>query len=154
MITREIMDTSFHTLSPDHSIFEAVELLKKSSEDEEKKIFGMMVTDKENQLVGMLSMFDILLFIQPKHIRILGEMEDISFETVLTGMMNRLKKIRVEDLMSTDLLIITPETNLMVVSDIMINKHIRRIPVVENNKVVGIVYRSDLFFHLMGKITE
>jgi CBS domain-containing protein len=34
----------------------------------------------------------------------------------------------------------------------MNRQHIRRIPVVEDDKVVGIVYISDLFFHLVDKI--
>ena len=38
--------------------------------------------------------------------------------------------------------------------DIMIKKHIRRLPVLEDQKIFGIVYLSDLFYHLSGKVIE
>jgi len=34
----------------------------------------------------------------------------------------------------------------------MIKKHVRRIPVVENGKIHGIVYISDLFYQLLGRL--
>ena len=36
-----------------------------------------------------------------------------------------------------DVMTITPDTHLLVILDIMIKKHIRRIPVVEGNKIKG-----------------
>jgi CBS domain-containing protein len=33
----------------------------------------------------------------------------------------------------------------------MIKRHIRRVPVVAGERVVGIVYRSDLFYHLLRR---
>ena len=35
--------------------------------------------------------------------------------------------------------------------DIMIKRHIRRLPVVSDGQVVGIVYISDLFYHLLQR---
>ena len=67
MRARDIMDTRFHTLRPEQSVADAVKLFRTASEQEGKKIFGLMVTDAQERLVGMLSMYDILLFIRPKH---------------------------------------------------------------------------------------
>lgn len=39
----------------------------------------------------------------------------------------------------------------MILADLMIKRHIRRLPVVEGNNLVGIVYISDLFYHLLQK---
>jgi len=41
-----------------------------------------------------------------------------------------------------------------VVLDIMISKHIRRIPVVEDGRIQGMVYISDLFNHLLERIGD
>ena len=54
--------------------------------------------------------------------------------------------------MTTDLITVTPDTSVMFILDIMITKHIRRIPVVEDGKVEGIVYISDLFFNLINEL--
>jgi len=38
------------------------------------------------------------------------------------------------------------------VLDLMIKKHIRRLPVIEEGKIAGIVYISDLFYHLLDRL--
>lgn len=154
MIAKNIMDTRFHFLHPEQSIVEAIELFSEAGKKEGKKIFGMMVLDGRDRLIGMLSMFDILLYIRPKHIGIFGEMADISPEPLFRNLLNRVKNVRVEDLMTRNLVTIGPETHLLVVMDTMIKKHVRRLPVVENEKVAGIIYRSVLFDRLMKKIME
>jgi CBS domain-containing protein len=54
--------------------------------------------------------------------------------------------------MTTEVITITPDTHLLLIIDIMIKKHVRRLPVLENNKIVGIVYLADLFRHLVDKL--
>jgi CBS domain-containing protein len=154
MIANEVIDTNFHCLHPENTIAEAVKLFKAASDKEGKKIFGMMVTDKNDHLVGMLSMFDILLFIQPKHVKIWGEMEDLDPGPLFNALLNRVKDIRVEDIMTTDLVTVKPDTHLFVIIEIMIKKHIRRLPIVEEDRIVGVVYRSDVFYYLLRKFME
>ena len=151
MSARDIMDTRFHTLRPQQSVADAVKLFRTASEQEGKKIFGLMVTDAQERLVGMLSMYDILLFIRPKHAALWGEIEDLRREEVFDELLDRVKAIRVEDIMTAEVVTIGPDTHAMVIADLMISRHIRRLPVVEGREVVGIVYISDLFYHLLQK---
>ena len=151
MIARDIMQTRFHTLSPGDTIAEAVKHFQIAIEDEQKKVFGLMVTDEDDHLVGMLSMYDILLFIQPKHVHIWGEMEDIDPSQLYDERLEKVKSILVGDIMTTEVVTITTDSHLMVIADIMIKKHIRRLPVVDGPEIVGIVYVSDVFHHLLEK---
>lgn len=149
MIARDIMQTVFHTLDPSDTIVEAVNTFHLAAESEKKKVFGLMVTDHSDHLVGMLSMYDILLFIQPKHIQIWGEMEDLDPSELYEERMRQVKSILVGDIMTAEVVTTTPDTHLMVIADIMIKKHVRRLPVVDDREVVGIVYVSDVFHHLL-----
>ena len=151
MIARDIMQTRFHTLSPGDTIAGAVKHFQIAIEDEQKKVFGLMVTDEDDHLVGMLSMYDILLFIQPKHVHIWGEMEDINPSQLYDEQLDKVKSILVGDIMTTEVVTITTDSHLMVIADIMIKKHIRRLPVVDGPEIVGIVYVSDVFHHLLEK---
>ena len=151
MIARDIMQTRFHTLSPRNTIAEAVKHFQIAIEDEQKKVFGLMVTDEDDHLVGMLSMYDILLFIQPKHVHIWGEMEDVDPSQLYDEQLDKVKSILVGDIMTTEVVTITTGSHLMVIADIMIKKHIRRLPVVDGPEIVGIVYVSDVFHHLLEK---
>ena len=151
MIARDIMQTIFHTLSPGDTIAEAVKWFQSACASEKKKIFGLMVTDDSDHLVGMLSMYDILLFIQPKHIQIWGEMDDLDPSVLYDERLELVKSILVGDIMTAEVVTIAADTHLMVIADIMIKKHIRRLPVVDSQEVIGIVYVSDVFHHLLEK---
>ncbi len=150
----DVMDTVFHTLTPDLPVGEAVKTFKAAGAAEGRKIFGMMVVDGDGRLAGMISMYDILLFLRPKHIQIWGVMEDVDIEGLVDRACERAGTVRVGDIMSTDLITITPRTHLMAIVDIMINKHVRRLPVLEGGKILGIVYISDLFYHLLDRLTD
>jgi CBS domain-containing protein len=149
---KDIMYTEFNTLRPDIPISEAVRMFRKASEKEQKKVFGMMVTDDAGRLIGMISMYDILLFIRPKHIHIWGMMEDIDIEGLVDNACKKAQSILVGDIMTTDVITVKPETHLMMILDIMIKKHVRRIPVLDGDKAIGIVYISDLFHHLLERL--
>jgi CBS domain-containing protein len=152
LTARDIMVKTFHTLNPKLSIEEAAKLFKKASEQEQRRIFGMIVTDQSGQLIGMMSMYDILLFIRPKHVQVWGMMEDINITGLMEDICAGAKSVLVEDIMTSDVVTVGPDASIMFILDIMITKHIRRIPVLENGKVEGIVYISDLFFRLIDEL--
>ena len=149
MFASDFMDTRFHTLHPQQSIAEAFASFQKASTTEGKKIFGMMVTDDEDRLVGMLSMYDVLNYVQPKHVAIFGEMDDLDPALAYKNRLQKIQSIRVDDIMTTDVVTVRPDTHLMVIAEIMIKKHIRRLPVVRDQAVEGIVYVSDVFHRIM-----
>lgn len=151
MNARDIMNTRFHTLSPSNTIAEAVNMFHTASREEGKRIFGLMVIDQEERLVGMVSMYDILLFVQPKHIHVWSEIEDLEAQSFFDELLERVKSVQVSDIMTTNVVTVKPQTHLIVLADLMIKRHIRRLPVVEGNNLVGIVYISDLFNHLLHK---
>ena len=154
MIARDIMQTFYHTLTPQLSIAEAVRTFQSASESEGKKVFGLMVTDENERLVGMLSMYDILILIQPKHAHIWREIEDIDPTGLFVESLERVKPILVGDIMTTEVVTIDPNTHILLIADIMIKKHIRRLPVIDDKEVVGIVYVSDVFYHLLNTFTQ
>lgn len=149
MYARDIMDTRFHTLHPEMSIAEAVTAFQRATQILGKKVFGMIVIDDADQLVGMLSMYDILNYVQPRHAAIIREMEDLDHDQAYKERLKRIRSIRVDDIMSTDLITVSPDTHLMTIAQLMITKHIRRLPVVEDGSVKGIVYVSDTFYKVM-----
>lgn len=153
MITaRHIMNTDFPSLFPQTSISDAAKQFKETSASKGRRVFGMMVIDGAGNLVGILSMYDILLFFQPKHVHIWSEMNDIDVSGLVENICQKSREIQVGDIMSTDITTIDADTHIFSILEIMNRQHIRRIPVVEDGKVVGIVYISDLFFHLVDKM--
>jgi CBS domain-containing protein len=150
---RDVMDDCFQTLRPEMSIAEAVRIFRRAGRVSGQKVFGIMVTDASRALVGMLSIYDIFLLLRPKHIPISGEMEDLNVSGLLESACQRAQTVLVGDIMTTEVITITPETHLIVIIDIMIKKHVRRLPVLESGKIVGIVYISRVFDQLLERLT-
>src|SRR4030042_1948858 len=148
LTARHVMQTRFYTLRPDTLISAAVQVFQQASQ-EQQTVLGRMVTDESGRLVGMLSMYDIFLLLRPKHIHIWGEMEDLEVGGILEAACRRAKSMRVGDIMTTEVITITPDTHLLLVIDIMIKKHVRRLPVLQDGKLLGIVYLSGVFNHLL-----
>jgi len=150
----DIMITRFTTLLPETPVSEAIKKFRKAFEQEGRRLFGMIVVDKDGRLAGMLSMYDILLYLRPKHIDVWGTMEDLEIAGVINAAGKRIKSILVGDIMTPEVVTVGPNTNLMMVLNIMIKKHVRRLPVVEDQRLIGIVYISDLFNHLLDRISD
>lgn len=153
LTARDLMDDCFQTLRPEMSIAEAVRIFQRAGRMSGQKVFGIMVTDASRALVGMLSIYDIFLLLGPKHIRSWGEMEDLDVSGLLEAACRRAQAILVGDIMTTEVISITPETHLLLIIDIMIKKHVRRLPVLEGGKIAGIVYISRVFDHLLAMLT-
>ena len=68
---------------------------------------------------------------------------------LLTG--NQVKSYqykKVNQVMSTNIITAKTDEHLMTVLDRMIKNKYRRLPVMDNGRAVGIVYISDIFYHL------
>jgi len=152
-LAKDIMSREFHTLREEMSISEAVKMFNSAGTEEGRKVFGMMVTDKTGRLAGMLSMYDILLFIRPKHVHIWGMMEDLDISGMIASSCAQARNVRVADIMSSEIISVTPDTHLLLVLDIMIKKHVRRLPVIADDQIQGIIYISDVFYHVMDQFS-
>ena len=58
--------------------------------------------------------------------------------------------LKVDDLMSKDLMVVERETPIMEITKIMADKGYQRIPVVENGNLIGLITQSSLIRALAG----
>lgn len=115
----------------------------------EKRIGGVPVVDEENKVVGIVSETDIMK--KEKNIKM------PSFITILQGVVflesmekleEDIKKIaayKAENIMSSDVLVVYEEDDLEYVANLMIDKSINRVPVVDKERrIKGIICRYDI----------
>jgi CBS domain-containing protein len=149
---RDVMTPQFYTLRPEMTITEAIRYFQLAGREEKNKVFGLVVTDDHGELVGMLSMYDILPLMRPTNIRDWEDMDDNEVDTLMESICGRIKTTLVRDIMTPEVITISPDVHVVMILDIMIRRHIRRLPVVEARKLVGMVYISEIFAHLGDKI--
>lgn len=83
------------------------------------------VIDKDKTLLGIITEFDLLKVL----------MEGKSVKNITAG-----------DIMTTNVVSVSETTNSVEIINILETKHLIRVPVVENGKLVGIVARRDVLF--------
>lgn len=112
---KEIMTRDVISISPKYSIRESVDVMTKNG------IGSVPIVDKEEKLVGIVTERD--------------------FALALAG---SLTNETVGDIMIKDVITTTPGTPIETCSKIMVRNNLRRIPVVEEEKLIGIVTSTDI----------
>jgi len=117
----DYMSRRLITFSPDQPMFEVVQTLLKN------KISGAPVVDEYGQLCGVISEGDCL-------------------KEVVKGKYNNMPNLAgsASDHMTTDVISISPETNIFDAANMFLSKRIRRFPVVTEGKLVGQISQKDI----------
>lgn len=109
------------------------------------KVSGIPVVDNHNNFLGEITERELISFGMPKHTTILN---DLSFLTVGEPFENYLvneKITTIKDLYRTEgIITIDKDASLMEISYIFMNKGVTRIYVLEDNKYIGLIFRSDI----------
>ncbi|WP_352417991.1 CBS domain-containing protein [Proteiniborus sp.] len=114
---KEIMTKDVKTVSEDCTVKEVAEHMKSLN------VGSVPVCDKSNKLVGMVTDRDMVI----RGLTSSGE-----------------QNTPINQVMSTNPVSISPDTGVHEAARVMAKNQIRRLPVVENNEVVGIVSIGDL----------
>ena len=117
IIVKTIMTTDVKSVKQDTPIFEALDLLEK------EKISGLPVVDDDHIVVGIITEKDVLEILIDKNLNV---------------------KNKVADYMTREVICFAEEDNVVDVCKFFIKSNIRRVPIVRNGKLVGIVSRRDI----------
>ena len=151
---RDVMVRNFDKLRSDAPIEEAVRLIYKGKIRETgQKTASVMVIDRFNRLTGVISMFDVLYHLRPPVLNYMVSSIDF-WDEELESYVKHFKGLKVKQVMTSPVLFVSPDDDLMVVIDRMVKKKYRRLPVLENSKVIGIVYLSEVYYHLCKNLLK
>ncbi|MDI3483382.1 MAG: hypothetical protein PWQ88_1253 [Candidatus Methanomethylophilaceae archaeon] len=146
---RDVMTTKLVTVHQDDTIKQAT--LKFAIAG----ISGAPVVDDENRLVGILSETDILelvmkyqdkLRMEHPSLHILSLPFDSTSEMDVKEVVSRISETPVKEVMTRAVLTVSPDARIIDTVERMIEKKVNRVPVIEKDKLVGIVTRGDIIF--------
>jgi CBS domain-containing protein len=134
----EVMHREVATLKPDSPITAVVELLL------DKDFTAVPVVDDQDKVVGMVSDNDLLTRGGMKVTISLKRATDLDY---VRGLHDSLENPhhKVSEVMTRQVVTITPDAILARAARLMVEKHLKRLPVVESDgKLVGILGRLDI----------
>lgn len=107
------------------------------------KISGLPVVDDDNNVIGIISEKDILCSMFPDMKELVDSGAKANFEEMEKDYSSILGKT-VDDLMTRVVASVSPDMPILRAASMMWLRKIRRIPVTENNKLVGILSMGDV----------
>ena len=123
MQAKDIMTTQLITFTPDLSTEKAIEMLVNH------RISGAPVVDDEGKVVGLLSEKDLLVSLD-----FLGQ--------------RHLKDTKVADVMIKDVITFPEDASVRDVYSELIRRNMKRVPIMRDKKLVGIISRHDILRHI------
>lgn len=111
-----MMTDSLITIRPDASIDEAIDMLVKNG------VSGVPVVDSEDRLVGVITEFALLA---------------VAYD-------NRVKNHTVAEHMTREVITVDIDDSIQRAADLCIINRVRRLPVMRNGRLVGLIARRDV----------
>jgi CBS domain-containing protein len=109
--------TAVYSISPDDTVYDALKLMA------EKNVGALLVLDGD-RLAGIISE------------------RDYARKIILKDKLS--KETRVKEIMTTEILTVTPAMDLDECMELITDKRLRHLPVVENDRVLGIISIGDI----------
>jgi CBS domain-containing protein len=130
MLIKEVMNRNVKTIRPEDTVKDAAQIMN------ENKIGSLVVVSGTGEVKGIVTERDILI------------------DIVAAG--KNAEDVNIEEIMTKDIITISPNNTLEEAANIMTENKIKKLPVVEEGRLVGIVTASDLIAYekdLIGKIS-
>lgn len=119
LVVRQIMEDAVVNVSPTSSAMAVAELLSEHN-------FGSLpVVGTDGTLLGLVTEFDLLKAVEQD---------------------KDLRKVPVSEIMTRDVVTVTEEMSVMSLIHLLQERHLIRVPVVKDHKLVGVVARRDVVF--------
>ena len=144
----DVMVSNVITIEPDALVSTAADLMLRN------RISAMPVVDKEGHLVGLVSEGDLMRRPETGTERRRSVWLDIlSSRQTAAAEFIKTHSRKVADVMTRDVITVTPLTSVSEIAALLERKSIKRVPVMAGDKLVGIVSRANLL-HALASLRE
>jgi len=146
---KDIMEKNLITVFPEMEIAHAAKLLL------EKRINGVPVVEEGGKMVGILCQSDLITqqkrFPIPSVFTLLDGIIPLTSTKRIEKEAQKISATTVADAMTPHPVTVTPEMSIEDVATIMVDKNFHTLPVVDEEKLVGVVGKEDILKTLMSE---
>ena len=115
---------------------------------QEHNINGAPVTD-DDDVVGVITRADIFRSILPRYPEIYKDERHLTDLGYLEGRINKVTQMKVSEIMASPAMTLDQETSVLKAGSILTLRRIKQMPVMEEDKLVGIITLKDIFRHIV-----
>lgn len=150
---KDFMEKYVFSVPPDITVHELIRLFVSHN------VSAIPVVDEEDTLLGIVSEGDLLYKKVrphiPQHINVLGGTLYYCGYGRYEKSFKKMLATQASEIMTKETKCVTPETEMSVITTLMVDKHLKVVPVVnERNRLVGMITRHDILTVLALKEAE
>lgn len=145
MKVRDVMISPVITVSPTTSYEEAARTMHTNN------ISGVPVVDDKDKLLGIVSEKDLFRAMFPLYEEYAVTPETMVDKETLEEEVEAIRSRPIEKYMSRSVVTIGPDCPILSAGGMMLSHGLHRLPVVEDNKLIGIVTREDIYGVILKK---
>ena len=138
MMAMDFMSTNLVTVGPGHSIAHAAQIML------DNKVSGLPIMGDDGLLIGILTEGDLMRRTELGGWHFRDSSATASKRNEEAGDYIRSRSWRVSDVMSSDIISVPPDCPLDRIGELMDRHHCKRVPVLDDGKMLGVVSRADL----------
>lgn len=139
MEVKDIMVSKVITI-PDSATYEEAAKILVSN-----KISGSPVVDGSGQVVGMMTKKDLFKVLYPFYRSFYESPQNYAEVESRENKASEIRNHKISDFMTRSVITVEPQTPIISAGAIMLAHQVHRLPVVADNKLVGIITRKDVF---------
>ncbi len=149
MITvRDIMTTDLITVAPDTDVTKVAQILL------DNHINGAPVVDNNDRLVGIICQSDLIAQQKklplPTFFTFLESVIQVTSMKEIDKQVRKIAALTVAEAMSPNPVTVGPDTDLETVASLMVDNNFHTLPVIEEDRLVGVVGKEDVLRTLIS----
>ncbi len=137
MLVKEMMTTPVKTVLEWYTVKETADFLVQND------ITGVPVINKAGEMVGIVTEKDLIQYCLPSYLELLGDVPYLP-DTNFIRSIEQEEDHAISELMTVEVITVQDDATVTQVAALMIAKHLKRIPILHGEQIVGIVSRKDL----------
>jgi mannitol/fructose-specific phosphotransferase system IIA component (Ntr-type)/CBS domain-containing protein len=138
LMVRDVMRHKVASVTPDHSLKDV------ANEMFRYRLSALAVVDESNKLIGVINDRDLIKAALPDYKSLISNLNYSIDVEPFEELLKQEDKIKVAQLYRDEFEVTTPETRIGEVAAMMIFKDIKRVFVVSNDTLVGVLLRKDI----------
>lgn len=148
MLVKEVMSRKVRSLSPNETFSQIVKFLVKH------RISGAPVVNKKGKVVGIVSEKDLLYKLFPSEKTFYKDPEYYMDYNRIESDAAKVRKLTAKHFMTKEVISVASDDHILKACSVFIFNKIRRLPVMDDGKLVGIVTTNDIYKKFLTVILE
>jgi len=141
----EIMTKDVHTIGPDQTLKICAETMNKH------KANGLVVMD-DGKVVGVITKADIFKAVLPRYPDIIEDERHMTDLEYIEERAHKLYEMQVKEIMGTPPITVSSDMPIVKAGSTMILRRVKQVPVLDKDRLVGIITLTDIITALLNKI--